>query len=304
MGRFNGENITGKVLAGLLAIILWVYVMNEQNPPVEQTVTVKLEVRAVPEGLVVTANPDGIKIRFQGPRSIIAGLRAQDLGAYVDVRNLGEGEHSVSVKTVTPVPLDILDVSPKVVAVHLEGQTSRQLPIVPRFTGTPVSGAAVSKAAIKPNTITVNGPRSKIDLIDSVIAFVNVDGLERDITLEGTPRAYMKNGVVVEQVTFVPDKIQLDISVQSSITKRVDVKPVVAGQPAAGRVITRVTAEPESVEIRGQADALKVTDWLNTVPIDVSGQSIDIVREVKLQSREGIVANDTVKVTISIAAAS
>lgn len=302
MGRFDGENITGKVLAIVLAIILWMYVMNEQNPPVEQTVSVKLEVRGVPEGLAVTDHPETVKIRFRGPRSIIAGLRAQDLGAYVDVRTLTEGEHEVPVKTVTPVPLDILDVQPKVVTVRLESQISRQLTVTPKFTGAPAAGVVVNKATIKPDVVTVTGPRSLVDLVDVVAVAINVDGRDRDIVLEGTPRAYRKNGTLIEQVVVAPEKVQLEMNIQRTAAKKVDIKPVVVGEPAAGAMITRVVTEPAQVEIQGQIEALKTTEWLQTLPIDVNGQAKTITRETKLQPREGIIAPQTVKVTVYIVA--
>jgi len=303
MGRFNGENISGKVLAVVLAIILWVYVMNEQNPPVEQTITIKLEVRGVTQGLYVTDSPESVKIRFRGPRSIIAGLREQDLGAYVDVRTLGEGEHAVPVKTVTPVSLEILEVVPKVVNVRLENQISRQLPVSPRFTGAPAIGVVVNKATIKPNVVTVTGPKSLIDSIDTIAVAINMDGRDKDVVVEGTPRAYMNNGGVLDQISVAPEKVQVEMSIQKNAVKRVEIKPVVFGEPAAGAVISRIIAEPGQVEIQGQTEALRTTDWLYTMPIEVTGQAKDIVRDVKLQPREGIVAPDTVKVTIQIAVA-
>ena len=42
MNYFLGRNLLPKLLAVLVALILWVFVMNEQNPPVEGTFQVSL----------------------------------------------------------------------------------------------------------------------------------------------------------------------------------------------------------------------------------------------------------------------
>lgn len=54
MGNFfDRENMLARVIAFLIACALWMYVMNEQNPLVERNYVVNLELRNVPEGMIV-----------------------------------------------------------------------------------------------------------------------------------------------------------------------------------------------------------------------------------------------------------
>jgi YbbR domain-containing protein len=303
MERVNGENMTGKIFALLLAIILWVYVMNEQNPPVEQTANVKLEVRNVAQGLFLVEGTETIKIRYRGPRSIIAGLRPLDLVAYVDAHGLQEGEHSLAVKAVIPGALELIEVSPNTAIVRLESQITRNLPVTPKFTGATPAGVVINKAGIIPVQATITGPRSKVEQVSAVMAIAEMSGVDKDVILEGTPRAYGKNGSVITDVSVSPEKVQLQISIlKGVVTKLVDIKPVITGEPVPGVTISRITTEPNKLEISGQAEKLKTIDWVYTLPIDIAGQSSDLVREVKLQLQEGIVAakGDTVKVSIRV----
>lgn len=302
MERHNGENMTGKILALLLAVILWVYVMNEQNPPVEQTANVKLQVRNIAQGLTLKENAENIRIRYRGPRSIIAGLRSKDMEVYVDARNAGEGEHSLPVKAVFPSAVEIIEVAPNTAVVRLEGQVSRQLPVTPRFTGTAAAGVIINKAEVIPAQVTITGPRSKVDMVSAVVASVDMGGVDKDIVLEGIPHPFSKNGALVEGVSAAPEKVQVQIMVlQGVVTKTVDLRPSIVGEVVPGAVITKIISEPDKVEIRGRADVLKTIEWLQ-LPIDVSGQSADMVREIKIQLPEGVtvVRGDTVKVTIRI----
>lgn len=303
MERGNGENMTGKLLALLLAVILWVYVMNEQNPPVEQTASVKLEVRNVTQGLILADSAEAVKVRYRGPRSIIAGLRSQDLEAYVDANGIQEGEHFLPVKAGVPSSLELIEVAPNTVAVRLEGQTSRQLPVTPKFTGSTPAGVIIDKAEVVPVQVTVAGPRSMVDMAANVVASVDMSGINKDAVLDTIPHVYGKNGSLVKGVTVVPEKVQVQINIlKGIIVKTVDIKPVITGEVAHGNAITGITTDPEKVEIRGQAEVLTAIEWLNTMPVNVGGKSADMALEVKIQPREGItfIKGDTVKILIRI----
>ena len=53
MNYFLGRNLLPKLLAILVALILWIFVMNEQNPPVEGTFQVSLASRNLSGKMVV-----------------------------------------------------------------------------------------------------------------------------------------------------------------------------------------------------------------------------------------------------------
>lgn len=303
MERSNGENITGKILALLLAVILWVYVMNEQNPPVEQSLNVKLDVRNVAQGLTLAEATETVKVRYRGPRSIIAGMHPQDLEVYVDARGLQEGEHALPVKASVPSSLELIEVVPNTATVRLESLISRQVPITPQFTGGTAPGIVIGKAGVTPVQATVSGPRGKVDAVSAVVVYIDIHNLDKDTNIEGALQAVGSSGTAVAGIHVSPDKAQVQITIQRGIvTKTVDIKPIVSGDLAPGAMITKIITEPDKLEIRGQADALKTINWLATAPIDVSGQYTDIIRETRVQLQEGVAVTkgDVVRVEIYI----
>ena len=50
------HNLPAKILALVIAVILWGYVMNDQNPSIENTYTVQLDVELARR---ITTQPDG-----------------------------------------------------------------------------------------------------------------------------------------------------------------------------------------------------------------------------------------------------
>jgi YbbR domain-containing protein len=306
MEHLKGENMTGKILALFLAIVLWVYVMNEQNPPIEQVLNVKVEVRNVAEGLIVTDKTDTMKVRIRGSRGIIAGLRPNDIQIVADARNADEGDHALAIKTSAPGALEIIEVTPATAAVRLERQISRLIAVTPKFSGVPAAGVVINKAVVTPSAVTMSGPRSKVVAADVILVPIDVSGLDKDSIREGAAHAYTKSGAVLDSLGIAPEKVSVALTVLHGLAnKTVDVKPVVFGELAPGSIITRLTTDPDKVEIRGQAEVLKTVDWLYTLPVDLTGQNKDVIKEVRLQSREGIIVEkaDTIRVMVRITAA-
>ena len=66
------HNLPAKILALVIAVILWGYVMNDQNPSIESTYTVQLDVVNAPEGYKITKDAASVNGFVE---EIIAGQR-------------------------------------------------------------------------------------------------------------------------------------------------------------------------------------------------------------------------------------
>ena len=73
MNDFMGRNLLPKLLAVLVALIIWVFVMNEQNPPLEGTFQVALGSSNVAEDMIVVEAPPTVRVKVRGLRNAIAG---------------------------------------------------------------------------------------------------------------------------------------------------------------------------------------------------------------------------------------
>lgn len=302
MGRIPGKNMTAKILSVILASILWIYVMNEQNPPVESTFTVPLESRNMAEGLVLVDAPEAVRVKVRGPRSIVAGALPKDLKAYVDAKGLREGRHSTKVYAQVPTSLELIEVNPDKLNLRIDAAQQRQLPIEIRLSGNSAAGAVLARATSNTANVSVEGPRSLIDTVEKVVAVIDLTGKNADYTTSVVLLALNREGKEVEGVAVNPGKINVNINLVRGANKKiVDIKPTVFGDLPSGVSLKRITTDPEKIEISGDPETLQKMDFIYTEPINLNEISKDSVKEVKLQLRDGLIAaKSSISVRIAV----
>lgn len=299
-----GKNMMAKVLSLILAVVLWVYVMNEQNPPVDVAYTVQPEIRSLAAGLVLADGVDSVRIRVRGPRRVLAGLQGGDIRAYIDLTGVGEGRHTVPVRGVVPAGLEMLEIVPDRLTVTIEAVITKNVPVRVRTTGTLPPGTALGDITVSPPQVTVEGPRSKLDAVDQVIAVVDVSGQKADFTAVAPVKAVTRDGQTPANVTVKPDQVQVTVPVRSQVVKTLDVKPVVVGEPAPGFSVQSITTEPSRIDVQGPPDALAKVDTVYTAPVSIDGLNKDGVFTAKLQAPPGLTpVLDAVQVRVKVNAA-
>lgn len=75
-----------RIMCVIVASILWVYVMNEQNPITTRSFTVPLQTVHLQDDMLVKDLPETVNVRVSGTRSQIAALRTADVKAFIDLR--------------------------------------------------------------------------------------------------------------------------------------------------------------------------------------------------------------------------
>lgn len=291
MGKISSNNLTAKILALILAAVLWIYVMNEQNPPIDSTFTVPVQIRNANTSMVVTDAPDIARVKLRGPRSIIAGVLTNDIQCYIDLKGLGEGRHNVKIVTQVPGSLEIVETNPDKAAIRIESSISRQLPIEVRLTGNAAAGAVVSRVTSSQENVTFAGSRSAVESVEKVIVPVDISGKSADFQASVPAIPVNRAGKEVEGLTVIPDKVQVTVAVaKESLKKTIDIRPLTYGELHTGYSLSSITTEPARVEVTGLADVLEKLDFVYTEPVNLSGISNNTKREVKLQLREGLAA--------------
>ena len=92
------KNWPYKILAILLAVILWYLVVGEERA--EVGLTIPLELVNIPRDLIVVNNViHGIEIRVNGPRSLVRSLTAESLSKRLDLSNTKAGTVSFSISS-------------------------------------------------------------------------------------------------------------------------------------------------------------------------------------------------------------
>ena len=151
-----------KILCFIAACALWVYVMNEQNPQVENTYTVPVEVRNLDRSLVAVDLPEKVKIVVRMSRSEMINTRSDDIKAYVDLTRADAGDvKGVPIQVVLPSSDEtVVSIDPKSVDIRVEPYAVKSLPVTVYFFGTPTESFTPSVQQVTPDTITIAGSRS------------------------------------------------------------------------------------------------------------------------------------------------
>jgi YbbR domain-containing protein len=181
------RNLFFKILALVLAVILWFLVVGEERA--EVGLTIPLELVNMPRDLIVVNNlPQGIDIRVNGPRSLIRSLTTRDLSKSLDLSNTRAGTVTYSISSEgirLPRGVAVTRIHPTQVVVVLQKQIKKMIPVRARVIGRPASGYEVGLVRIRPEEVEVAGPEEVIkDLENLTTKPVDIGGRRESLVQE------------------------------------------------------------------------------------------------------------------------
>ena len=300
------------LLALVLAASLWVYVTDRENP--ERTVrvpgTVPIEaVNVPPDQAVFPPLDESVTVRVRAPENALEGLAPEDFRATVDLSDIRSQQATVTVLVEPDDPrLEVVDIEPSQVAVHLEDVTSRSVPVETNLVGAPPRGYEAGTPVIEPREVVVTGAETLVGRVEAVEADVNLTGARTDFQETLLLHARDERGGNIQGVKVEPESgvVRVEIT-QLEFSGPFIVRPDVSGSPADGYNVTAVRVEPAIVIVSGPAEVFQSIDPIEgimTEAVSIEGASADVVRTVALRLPPGAaIALPGVTVRISIAAA-
>lgn len=273
MDKWLQKDAVVRVLALLLAFIMWLFVVNEQNPQDVRTLLVTPELRNLPPGLVLMADVKPVAVKLKGRRSELYAVGAPELGAYVDLAQATEGENSYPVRlTSVPPDLELVQIVPGEAVVSLESIVQQQLPVELIQRGMPAPGYAAGAPVLSPVQVLVEGPRSRVSLAKRAVVRLDTEGAKDNIRVSVPVQILDAKGAPAsEGLRIKPEVIDVSLPVARLPAKMVPVKPQIVGDPAEGYKVSQVLAEPATIIISGPAPMLSEISAVTTLPLDVSG---------------------------------
>jgi YbbR domain-containing protein len=303
-------NIGLGLLSLALAITLWAFVTEEENPSRTDYFAgaIPVEMVNMPQGLAVAAVSDAaVSVKVSAPESTWDDLTVEDFRAIADLSTAKARENTVTLRFESKRRhVDVVEVSPPRVTVTLEPVTTKVVPVTVKLIGTPPLGYATVPGKTTPQQAEVTGAESLVALVQDAVADVNVQGvrvsLEQTFTL--VPRD--SRGGDIDGVTLNPSTAEVALPiVQQEITEAYVVTPVLGGTPADGFNVTSISVDPAFAVVTGTIEALQSLTTVTTDEVDVDGATSDVVRAVKLQLPPGatVTGSDTVTVRASVSPA-
>jgi YbbR domain-containing protein len=158
------QNAGLKLISLMLAIALWRVVSRDQAAEMELRVPIVF--RNFPQNLEIdSASYTEAQIRVRGPGRLIRRLRASDVHAEIDLAAVRPGSRTfdlTSHNVHVPDDLEVVQIIPSQFQLSFDDRMTRTVEVRPKVTGVP--GA---KVIADPASITIVGPRRRVETIDA-----------------------------------------------------------------------------------------------------------------------------------------
>ncbi len=168
--QFVSENLSIKLIALGVAILLWSYVGSRGL--LERTVVVPVQLRGVPTHLAVVGEPlDFADVRVRGREALVRALSPEDLSITVNLAgaSVGENVYFLDERGIgRPPRVDIIRINPRRLVVRLEPMVRKAVRVVPQLAGKPAAGFRVGKVDVNPGFVTVEGAHGALKNLEEL----------------------------------------------------------------------------------------------------------------------------------------
>lgn len=302
MKKKLGNNLSLKILSLAIAILVWLLVVNVNNPISTKSFVIS-DVELLNEAYI---DADGkmcmqdeeqvpIRVTIKAQRKILDRISLNDIRAVADL------QQAVSLDTdpvMVPITVscggissDNISVTPQNLSLHLEDKDTQEFVVNVTTDNTkPDRGYEIGTLTSNPEKIKITGPTSLINKIDKVNASVDVDGATEDVTQETDVKIIDKNG---EEFTDT-DMGYLNVS-KVYVTARlwavrtnVRISAEYSGTPASGYQVESVSTTPNVISVAGSEEALAaLKEQNNTISLpgsvaDISGRDSDLEEKINI----------------------
>jgi len=292
--KFLSRDITIRALSVMLALLMWVYVITEQNPEITKDVTIPVRLASTAflekNNMVMISEPGSFKLtlKLKGKNNVLGKLNENTIDAVADLEGhklKGENYLKININGI-PEDVNILMRSPESLKVVLEPKVSVQKSVQVNLMGNPSHGLAAMTPVIAPNDVVMIGAESQINKVKNVRVDVDIASVNSEVKKILPVRVLDENGKDVQNITIQPSNVEVSIPIEN--TKRVRLEVELSGEPAVGYLVGSVTVNPAEILITGNQQTLQGINSIKTEKIDITGETESITKEVNLVIPEGV----------------
>lgn len=298
------NNLGMRVLAVVIAILIWIIVVNVSDPIIDSTYS-GIPVEIVNADAISKQNKtyevlndtDSIAVTISAKRSINDLLGRDNIRATADLSNLDMEKGTVRIKLETNKYNDKIESikgKTDTLEVAIENLQKKQFAITSQVNGEPVDGYVIGDTVLDQNVVTVQGPESIVSKIDKAVVEASVAGMAASISTTSTIRYYDAKGNALDasrlsgNISSVNLKVDIlstkslgfrfytsgnlasDYSLAGDITSDID-EITVAGKSNVLSGISAITIPAAAIDLEGKKDTFTITlDVTKYLPDNVS----------------------------------
>ena len=262
------DNLFLKILSVLIAILIWIVVMNINDG--EKTKAFQLNVNLINTEVItengkvfrVVDNSDVVTLKVRARKSIVDELSGSDFVLTADMLKNLKYDRQVGI-TVECKNRNInidehITLSRSNVDVSIEDSATEQFQVHVRHTGQPNSGLIPGNMIPEQTIIKISGPVSLVERIELVEAMVDITGLPGTTVKTCELKLYDSIGGPIDNtyLNYIGKNEGIDVTVNMLNTKTVPLRFSYTGAPAENYAVKEISYKPETVEIAGNAGVL------------------------------------------------
>lgn len=291
------RNSAPKLASLVFAILLWIYVLDVENPEMLKVVkNVDVAVIGVEsieaDGLVLLEGdlPE-IDVTVKGRRTDVNNVDRSDIHLMIDVTGLDKGKHDVEIgRSMNLDNISVTALSKRSLEITLDKLAEELKPVEIAFKGTAKPGFMAEAAVPEPPMILVKGPATlvkKVVRLQGEVDSASITAMtEAQIPIQPVDSA----GKTVSGVSAAVKSVKANLSLFQ--VKNLTVNPTLTGKVPDGFELVDVQINPATVSLKGAEAAIKDFTFLKTKPINLNAILQTDTVNIELDLPQGITAPD------------
>ena len=287
----NGRKVFNIIIAILVSIAAWTYVVYNNDPNTEVTykdipIVFEGETALANMGLGISQVSDGdekIDVVLRQPRVRTNDISADNIRVVADVSSAVEGENGISLIISGPENTQVIDASKRSISVDVEESDSVERDIIVEYANTGLGNEPVV-SKMTSTVATVIGAKSEIERVDKVAALLMLeDTSETPKNITASLTAIDSDGDPIKHMVIYPGEV--NFNAYTGVTKEV---PLMVEVNKPDDEYSRTWSAPSTIVIKGSAEALSDVDRIYTTKIDLSTITEDVELELEYVMPEGV----------------
>ena len=305
---FVTKDVGYKILAIVFAVILWLVVVNIQNPTSTKTIS-NIPIEVVNEDSILDGDHvytvksgSTATITISGTRSVLSNLSASDFEAVADLSSL-------SITNAAPVTVSLksdksryegqitINQNTQSIVVDVEDVVSKELPVTITYKGDKPDDFSPDVITISPEKVTVNAPASEIDKVDSVVVKVKYEDITYGEIMDLKPYVCDADGKVIKSEFVSCNSDVINVEFKKYDSKEVSLKITPFGEPKSGYEVSKVTYSKEKVTVKADDATLAQLSEIEfpSKLLDVTNATEDVEVTIDLSEYlpDGVILQDS-----------
>ncbi len=270
------------------AFVFWIVIITNENPIIDRsfadmTVSINLDNTIASENgmsMIGDISSQKFTVIARGPTYLVSSLKNDAFNLYASAAAIdAPGEYNLDVVAMpsdTNKGYEVLKVVPSTVKVSFDYIDTKEFTVKALAEGVTAKEGLIAENSVvsgaESDTITITGPRTVLNKINSVVAFAKVNKtLKVSESFDAEIKLYNKNNkeIPIENLQLSANKIKVTVPISKK--KTVSVNAAFTNLPEGLNTdLLPITLDYKTVTIIGKPEAIEKIKKISLAPIDIS----------------------------------